>query len=154
MFEWFAEANPVLQATLAGVFTWVMTALGSSLVFFFHEINRRVLDIMNGFAAGVMIAASFWSLLAPSIDYAADAGWGRFSFFPALIGFLVGGVFLRFIDYITPHLHMGKNRTEAEGPKTKLPATTLLFLAVTIHTFRKDYLSELPSVHKNLTPLL
>jgi len=133
MLDWFANANPVLQATLAGVFTWLMTTLGSALVFFFNDINRRVLDIMNGFAAGVMIAASFWSLLAPSIEASVDAGWGRMAFFPALVGFLVGGLFLRGIDYITPHLHMGKNRTDAEGPKTKLPATTLLFLAVTIH---------------------
>lgn len=135
MFEWFANANPILQATLAGVFTWLMTTLGSALVFFFNEINRRVLDIMNGFAAGVMIAASFWSLLAPSIEYAEAGGWGRFAFVPALIGFIVGGLFLRLIDYITPHLHMGQNKMDAEGPKTKLPATTLLFLAVTIHNF-------------------
>lgn len=112
-----------------------MTTLGSALVFFFNEINRRVLDIMNGFAAGVMIAASFWSLLAPSISFAEEAGWGRLAFIPALIGFIVGGLFLRLIDYITPHLHMGKNKMDAEGPKTKLPATTLLFLAVTIHNF-------------------
>lgn len=135
MFEWFANASPFVQATLAGVFTWLLTTLGSALVFFFNEINRRVLDIMNGFAAGVMIAASFWSLLAPSIDFAEQAGWGRMSFVPALIGFIVGGLFLRLIDYVTPHLHMGKNRLEAEGPRTKLPATTLLFLAVTIHNF-------------------
>lgn len=82
MFEWFASANPVLQATLAGVFTWLMTTLGSALVFFFNEINRRVLDIMNGLAAGVMIAASFWSLLAPSISFAEEAGWGRLPLYP------------------------------------------------------------------------
>lgn len=133
MIEWFLSLNPVLQATLGGVFTWSCTALGSSLVFLFHEVNRKLLDVMNGFAAGVMIAASFWSLLAPSIDYAEQIGYGRLSFVPAIIGFLLGGIFLRVIDAVVPHLHLGDKRSEAEGIPTKLPSSTLLFLAITIH---------------------
>ena len=83
----FLSLNPIWQATLAGVFTWLMTALGSSLVFLFHEVNDKLLAIMNGFAAGVMVAASYWSLLAPSIDFAEQNGYGIWSFVPALVGF-------------------------------------------------------------------
>lgn len=131
--EWFLQLNPVIQATLAGIFTWLGTVLGSSLVLFMNEINRKVLDVMNGFAAGVMIAASFWSLLAPSIEYAESSGYGNLSFIPAVVGFLLGGLFLSGIDKIVPHLHLGDKRSEAEGIPTKLPSTTLLFLAITIH---------------------
>lgn len=131
--EWFIQLNPVLQATLAGVFTWLGTVLGSSLVLFMNEINRRVLVIMNGFAAGVMIAASFWSLLAPSIEYAEASGYGNWSFLPAVVGFLLGGLFLGGIDKVVPHLHIGDKPSEAEGIPTELPSTTLLFLAITIH---------------------
>lgn len=133
MVDWFAELHPVMQAGLAGLTTWFVTALGSSLVFFLQEINRKLLDFMNGFAAGVMIAASFWSLLAPSIEYAEVAGYGTWSFFPALVGFVVGGVFLGVLDKIIPHLHLNKDKDEAEGVPTKLSSTTLLFLAITIH---------------------
>lgn len=134
MIDWFLGLNPVWQATLAGIFTWLMTVLGSSLVFLFHEVNDKLLAIMNGFAAGVMIAASFWSLLAPSIDYAEQNGYGIWSFVPALVGFLIGGAFLRVVDGVVPHLHKrARGVEETEGVDTSLSSTILLFLAVTIH---------------------
>lgn len=134
MIEWFLGLSPVMQATLAGIFTWLMTALGSSLVFLFHNVDEKLLAIMNGFAAGVMVAASYWSLLAPAIDYAEQSGYGVWSFIPAVIGFLIGGVFLRVVDAVVPHLHMrSEGKDEREGMPTSLSSTALLFLAVTIH---------------------
>ena len=134
MVDWFLGLSPVIQATLAGIFTWLMTALGSSLVFLFHEVNEKLLAIMNGFAAGVMVAASFWSLLAPSIDFADQNGYGIWSFVPAVVGFLSGGLFLRIIDGVVPHLHKrSAGKEETEGLPSTLSSTALLFLAVTIH---------------------
>lgn len=136
MLEWLMTQNVVLLALLAGLFTWGCTILGSALVFFFTKVSRKLLDVMMGFAAGVMIAASFWSLLAPAIDY-AQADYGKLAWLPAAIGFLLGGFSLRFIDALVPHLHLGKDVSEAEGiqPKKKLSKTALLFLAITIHNF-------------------
>ena len=111
------------------LFTWFMTALGSSFVFFFKSIQKTVMDTMLGFAAGVMIAASFWSLLAPAIEM-SDGSW-----VPATIGFLSGGVFLRLIDVFLPHLHPGADMEHREGLKTPWGKSTLLFLAVTLHNF-------------------
>ena len=91
MYEWFLAQSPVMQAFLATCFTWLLTALGAGLVFFFKEINRKVLDGMLGFAAGVMIAASFWSLLAPAIEMAENLG--HRAWLTAAIGFLSGGAF-------------------------------------------------------------
>jgi len=133
MMDWFFSLSPVWQATLAGVFTWAMTALGASLVFMFNEVNQKLLAVMSGFAAGVMFAASYWSLLAPAIEYAETSGYGFWSFVPALVGFLVGGIFLRLLDAVVPHLHVGKSKSEAEGVSTSLSSTTLLFLAIMIH---------------------
>lgn len=127
--------NPILLAFLAGLFTWACTVFGAAIVFFFKTINRKLLDTMNGFAAGVMIAASFWSLLAPAISY-AEPTYGKWAWFPAALGFLVGGFSLRLIDAIVPHLHLDKNKSEAEGIEPqKLSKTALLFLAITIHNF-------------------
>lgn len=125
--NWFIELNPVIQALLATLFTWGVTALGAALVFFFKEINRKVLNGMLGFASGVMIAASFWSLLAPAIEMSDG------SFVPALIGFLAGGVFLWIVDKLLPHLHLGKERDQAEGIKTSWERSILLVFAVTLH---------------------
>jgi len=129
--EWFKSLNPVLQALLATCFTWFLTALGSSLVFFFKSINRKILDGMLGFAAGVMIAASFWSLLAPAIEMAEESALP--AWVPATVGFLLGGIFLRIIDKILPHLHMGFPMEEAEGVKTSWHRNVLLVLAITLH---------------------
>jgi ZIP family zinc transporter len=131
MLDGFSRMSPMLQAFLATLFTWFVTALGASLVFFFREIERRVLDAMLGFAAGVMIAASFWSLLAPAIKLSADSGLP--SFLPPVIGFLAGGGFLWAIDRVLPHLHIGFPIEEAEGLKTPWRRSVLLVLAITLH---------------------
>lgn len=133
MLETFSGFNPVLQAFIAGLFTWGCTIVGSSFVFLFKTVNRKVLDVMSGFAAGVMIAASFWSLLAPSITFAEENGYGVWAFVPAAIGFLFGGVFLRLTDAIIPHLHLGEPIENREGPTTGASRNVLLFLAITIH---------------------
>ncbi len=129
MFAWFSQLNPVLQAFIATMFTWMVTALGAAMVFFFKAINRKVLNGMLGFAAGVMIAASFWSLLNPAIIMAEEsgvAGW-----IPAVSGFLLGGVFLWAVDKLLPHMHIGA--LKSEGPKTSLQRSVLLVLAITLH---------------------
>jgi ZIP family zinc transporter len=131
MFEKFSELNPVLQALIATLFTWGLTAAGAALVFTVRHESRRVLDIMLGFAAGVMIAASFWSLLAPAIEMGERGrlpGW-----FPAAVGFLLGALFLRLADRLIPHLHMLRRTEEAEGIHTHWRRTTLLVLAITLH---------------------
>ncbi|HMB20653.1 MAG TPA: ZIP family metal transporter [Spirochaetota bacterium] len=129
--EWFKTLMPIEQALVATLFTWLVTALGASLVFFFKEIKRDVLDGMLGFAAGVMIAASYWSLLAPAIEMAAEFDYPKWQ--PALIGFLGGGAFLFLIDKLLPHLHLGLPREKAGGWPFSLKRSILLFLAVTIH---------------------
>lgn len=131
MFDWFRELDPIRQALLAGLMTWLVTALGASLVFFTRTLRRSLLDAMLGFAAGVMIAASFWSLLVPAIDIAAARGVP--GWIPAAIGFLLGGVFLRLADQFLPHLHPGMPRESAEGAPTVWRRTTLLVLAITLH---------------------
>lgn len=135
MFDYFLSLSPIWQAFIAGLFTWGCTILGSSFVYFFKSVNRKLLDSMMGFAAGVMVAASFWSLLAPSLEY-AKADYGSLAWLPAAIGFLTGGAFIRAIDYIVPHLHLSKPIEEAEGAyqlKKGLSKSALLFLAITIH---------------------
>ena len=131
MFNWFAEQDPVLQALIATLFTWFVTALGAALVFFFKTINRKVLDTMLGFAAGVMIAASYWSLLAPAIEMAEESNLP--AWIPAAVGFLMGGLFLWIADKILPHLHLGFPMAEAEGLKTSWQRSVLLVLAITLH---------------------
>jgi ZIP family zinc transporter len=131
LFEVFKNHHPIMQAFIATCYTWLMTALGAGLVFFFKSINKKVLDIMLGFAAGVMIAASFWSLLAPAIDLAEASGLP--SWLPPLIGFLLGGVFLRLVDKILPHLHLNAPIEEAEGIKTNWHRSILLVLSITLH---------------------
>ena len=131
--DWFIARAPVMQALLATCFTWFMTALGSAVVFFFKSINRKVLDGMLGFAAGVMIAASFWSLLSPAI--AMVEAEGKPAWIPAVIGFLLGGVFLRGIDMVLPHLHLNLPTSEAEGVHTTWRRSVLLVLAITLHNF-------------------
>ncbi len=131
MFEYFTGLHPVYQALIATVFTWFMTALGSGLVFFFKTINRKMLDAMLGFAAGVMIAASYWSLLAPAIEMAEGSNLP--AWVPATTGFLAGGAFLWMIDKLLPHLHPGFPTEEAEGISTSWRRSALLVLAITIH---------------------
>jgi ZIP family zinc transporter len=131
MIQWFTQLHPILQALLATCFTWFLTALGAGTVFAFKNVDRKMLDGMLGFAAGVMIAASFWSLLAPAIEM-ADAS-GQPAWIPATVGFLLGGVFLWGIDRVLPHLHLGLPIGEAEGIKTGWQRSILLVLAITLH---------------------
>ncbi len=128
---WLQALHPVVQALMAGIFTWGVTALGAGMVFFFKSIDKRVLDGMLGFAAGVMVAASFWSLLAPSIELSEEMGFPPW--LPAVVGFLLGGLFLRLVDMVLPHLHIGEKTEDAEGIKTHWRRTLLLVLAVTLH---------------------
>ncbi len=128
--DWFRALDPVLQALVATLFTWLVTAAGAATVFIFKTINKKVLNGMLGFAAGVMIAASFWSLLAPAITMAEEAG--MIAWVPAVIGFLAGGAFLWLVDVLMPHLHIGPQE-EPEGIKTSLKRSILLVLAITLH---------------------
>ena len=131
MFEWFEGLNHVVQALIATCFTWFVTALGAGLVFFFKRINRKVLDGMMGFAGGVMIAASFWSLLNPAIEMAESMG--IIPWIPAVVGFLGGGAFLWIADRIVPHLHIGQPENKAEGLESNFQRSVLLVLAITLH---------------------
>ena len=131
MLEYFSGLHPVYQALIATLFTWFMTALGAGLVFFFKTIKRNALDAMLGFAAGVMIAASYWSLLAPAIEMAEGSDLP--AWVPATSGFLAGGAFLWIIDKLLPHLHPGFPKEEAEGLNTSWRRSVLLVLAITIH---------------------
>ena len=129
----FAALNPILQALLATLFTYGMTAAGAATVFLTKNVSRSLLNAMLGFAAGVMIAASFWSLLAPAI--AMSEGSGVPGWIPAVVGFLLGGAFLWVVDRILPHLHLGLEIEEAEGIKTTWQRSVLLVTAITLHNF-------------------
>jgi len=131
VFERFMEYNPVLLALIATLFTWLLTALGAGMVFFFKKIRKAVLNSMLGFASGVMIAASFWSLLSPAISMAEGGSTPKWV--PALVGFLSGGAFLLLVDKLLPHLHMGLPRDKAEGISTSWKRSVLLVLAITLH---------------------
>lgn len=131
VYEWFAGLSPVMQALLATLFTWGLTAAGASLVFFFKDVERRVLDLALGFTAGVMIAASFWSLLAPSIALSEEMGLIRW--LPPLLGFVAGAGSMRLADMLLPHLHLFAPDSAAEGLKTAWRRSALLVLAITLH---------------------
>lgn len=131
MIEPLLRADPVLQALLAGLLTWALTAVGAAAVFLAGPPSRRLLDVTLGFAAGVMIAASFWSLLAPAIALSAEMGVPRW--LPATAGFLLGGIFLRLADRLIPHLHLFAENGAAEGIPTPWRRSLLLVLAITIH---------------------
>lgn len=129
--EWFSALHPVHQALLGTLFTWGLTALGAAAVFLFTTIRKRVLNSMLGFASGVMIAASFWSLLAPAISMSEEMG--ALPWLPPAVGFLFGGAFLWGVDKTLPHLHPGMKREDAEGIKTSWQRSILLVLAITLH---------------------
>lgn len=131
LFIGLQNYHPVTQALLATTFTWFVTALGAAVVFLGREVSRKVLDVMLGFAGGVMIAASYWSLLSPAIEM--SEGKDIPVWFPAAVGFLLGGIFLRLIDKVLPHLHLGFPMEEAEGIKTQWHRSILLVLAITLH---------------------
>jgi zinc transporter, ZIP family len=128
----FKSIDPVFAALIATTFTWFLTALGASLVFFFKTMSRKLLDAMLGFTGGVMIAASFWSLLNPAIEM-SEKLYPSMPWMPAAVGFFCGAVFLYILDKKLPHLHLNFNDEEQEGVKTQLHKTTLLVLAITLH---------------------
>lgn len=129
IIEHFQSASPVMKALYSTLFTWSATALGAAMVFFFKEIRRSILNVMLGFAAGVMIAASFWSLLQPAINLSNSLG--QPGWLVASVGFLIGGAFLYAVDHLLPHLHLGN--VESEGPKTSWHRSILLVMAITLH---------------------
>lgn len=137
IYNWFIIQNPIIQALLAGLFTWGLTALGAALVVFFNKTNRKLLDSSLGFTGGVMIAASFWSLLSPAIAYVEmqnEMGLSNLpKWFPPAIGFFLGALFLYGLDKVIPHLHLFKKIEEAEGMPTKWRKTVLLVLAIALH---------------------
>ncbi len=131
IIDYFQSINPILAALLATLFTWGLTALGASLVFLFKTMNRAFFDGMLGFTGGVMVAASFWSLLAPGIEM--SPGEGFIKVIPAVVGFTLGAFFLFGLDKVLPHLHVNFQMSEKEGIKTPWHKSTLLTLAITLH---------------------
>lgn len=131
MEDFFRQFSPVMQALIATLFTWGVTAAGAALVFCMSSVNKKLMDCMLGFAAGVMIAASFWSLLAPGIEMAGNLG--HTPWLTAVIGFMGGGLFMRLTDKFLPHLHLDQKMDESEGIKTSWQRSTLLVLAITLH---------------------
>ncbi|MBE0422504.1 MAG: ZIP family metal transporter [Lutibacter sp.] len=131
IIDYFKSIDPILAALYATLFTWGLTALGASLVFLFKGMNRALFDGMLGFTGGVMVAASFWSLLAPGIEMSSGEGFVKV--IPAVVGFGLGAIFLFGLDKILPHLHVNFKESEKEGVKTPLHKTTLLVLAITLH---------------------
>jgi ZIP family zinc transporter len=129
IITYFENLDPILGALLATTFTWLLTALGASFVFLFKEMRRAVLDGMLGFTGGVMVAASFWSLLAPGIEM--SKGEGFIKVIPAAVGFALGALFIFGLDKILPHIHI--NSKVSEGIKTPWHRSTLLVLAITLH---------------------
>ncbi|MFY7743505.1 MAG: ZIP family metal transporter [Flavobacterium sp.] len=127
--DYLSSIDPILAALYATLFTWFLTALGASVVFFFKTMNRAFLDGMLGFTGGVMVAASYWSLLAPAIEMSEGEGFVKVM--PAAVGFLLGAFFLFGLDKVLPHLHI--NFKETEGVKSPWQKTTLLVLAITLH---------------------
>ena len=129
ILDYFESIDPILAAFYATLFTWGLTALGASVVFFFKTMNRTVLDGLLGFTGGVMVAASYWSLLAPAIEMSEGEGFVKV--IPAAAGFFLGALFLFGLDKVLPHLHI--NFQETEGKKSPWQRTTLLVLAITMH---------------------
>lgn len=132
IIAYFESIDPVLAAFYATCFTWFLTAAGASLVFFFKTLHRGVLDAMLGFTGGVMVAASFWSLLNPAIEMSGET-FPNYTWFPAAVGFLGGALFIFGLDKLMPHLHINFKEEEKEGVKTNWHKTTLLVLAITLH---------------------
>lgn len=129
--EQLITMGPIALALCASLFTWFMTALGAALVFFFKDINQKVLNGMLGFASGVMIAASFFSLLAPAVDMAEELNMT--AWIVVAIGFLAGGVFLWISDHTIPHMHFQDKTHHEEGIHTKLKRSILLVFSITLH---------------------
>jgi ZIP family zinc transporter len=129
LIDFFSNISPVKGAFIATIFTWLLTAFGASFVFLFKTMHRGFLDAMLGFTGGVMVAASFWSLLAPGIEMSPGEGFVKV--IPAAVGFGLGALFIFSLDKVLPHIHI--NFKDSEGIKTPWHKTTLLVLAITLH---------------------
>ena len=128
MFEWFAGSSPVVQAFIATTGTYVLTAVGTLPVLFVGSAPRRLMDAMMGFAAGVMVAASCWSLLTPAMESGGV--------FAATVGLVLGGGFFYLADQLLPHLHAEfPDEATSEGPRVSWRQPALLMLAMTLHNF-------------------
>ena len=145
IIEYFSNLDPVLGAFYATLFTWGVTALGASSVFLFKSMSRMALDGMLGFTGGVMVAASFWSLLSPAIEMSAGEGFVKVM--PSAIGFGLGALFIFAIDKVLPHLHINFKEEDAEGIKTPWRRTTLLTLAITLHNIPEGMSISVPILH-------
>jgi ZIP family zinc transporter len=132
LVAYFSSIDPAFAALLATTFTWFVTAAGASFVFFFKTMHRAVLDAMLGFTGGVMVAASFWSLLNPAIEM-SEKMYPTMKWMPAAVGFGLGAMFLFCLDKWLPHLHINFKEEEKEGTKTQLHKSILLVLAITLH---------------------
>jgi ZIP family zinc transporter len=131
LIEFVESTPPVWVALMAGTFTWLMTALGAAIVFFFKNVSRAVLDGMLGFTGGVMISISFWGLLLPGWKMSEGTGFDKA--LPIAIGFILGALFIFLLDKMLPHLHINFKEEEKEGIKTPWRRSTLLMLAITLH---------------------
>lgn len=131
LIAYFETLSPVQGALYATLGTWFVTALGAATVFLVTQPSRQFMDGMLGFSGGVMIAASFWSLLAPAIEMSGGDGFTKVM--PAAVGFSLGALFLYLLDKFIPHLHLNFPKTSAEGIKTPWHRTTLLVIAITMH---------------------
>ena len=139
---WLESIGPIKAALIATTFTWALTAAGASLVFFFKSMHRKWFDGMLGFTGGVMVAASFWSLLSPAIEMSGGEGFAKVT--PAAIGFGLGALFIFALDKFTPHLHINFKKEEAEGPSTDWHRSTLLVLAITLHNIPEGLTQGIP----------
>jgi len=131
--QYFETLSPIMQGFTGSMFTWLVTALGAAVVFFVKDLNKGFMDTLLGFTAGVMMAASFWSLLNPALEMASTTWSESLSWVPVGIGFLGGAIFLFVLDQWLPHLHLNEPIEKSEGVKTNWNRTVLLVLAITLH---------------------
>lgn len=131
--HYFETLSPIMQGFTGSMFTWFVTALGAAVVFFVKDLNKGFMDTLLGFTAGVMMAASFWSLLNPALEMASTTWSESLSWVPVGIGFLGGAIFLFVLDQWLPHLHLNEPIEKSEGVKTNWNRTVLLVLAITLH---------------------
>ena len=131
MFDFFNELSPVLQALIAAIFTWGVTMLGASIVFFFKEVKKGIMDALLGFSAGVMIAASFWSLLSPAIDMANSMK--MISWLVVFLGFFSGGLLLFLGDKLYDFLQNRNKKRITASKSSKIKRCLMLVFSITLH---------------------
>lgn len=137
MFNFFNELSPVYQALLAAIFTWGVTMLGASIVFFFKEVKKGIMDALLGFSAGVMIAASFWSLLSPAIDMAIELKMT--AWLVAFLGFFSGGLLLFLGDRIYSFFSNRFSKENNQTKSNKLKRCLMLVFSITLHNIPEGY---------------